>query len=77
MSITEIMQSMSKIPYATLQDFIEASYNDEEYKDFHVRSVITCNRTHDPKGFRINEILANIFYGDEDAIIDFIKENLK
>lgn len=77
MSITEIMQSMSKIPYTTLQAFIEDSYSAKEYADFHERSVIVCSRTHDPKGFRINEILSNIFYGDEDAIVEFIKENLK
>lgn len=68
---------MNRIPYATLQRFIEESYSDSEYEDFHIRSVKTCSRTHDPKGFRIEEILANIFYGDEDAIIEFIKQNLQ
>ena len=76
MTLTQIMQEMSKIPYTTLQAFIEASYSDKEYADFHERSVRECSRSHDPKGFRINEILANIFYGDEDAIVEFIKQNL-
>ena len=67
---------MSKIPYATLQSFIEDSYSDVEYRDFHERSVRVCQKTHDPKGFRIQEILANILYGDEDLIINFIKDNL-
>lgn len=76
MSVIEIIQSLNKIPYNTLQAFIEDSYNDEEYKDFHERSVKVCFKTHDPKGFRVEEILSNIFCGDEDAIVEFIKQNL-
>lgn len=76
MTLAEIVQAMHKIPYSTLQAFIEESYSDEEYRDFHERSVKTCFRTHDPKGFRVDEILSNVFCGDEDAILEFIRQNL-
>lgn len=76
MTLTELMRKMNAIPYSTLQAFIEESYSDEEYEDFHIRSVANMER-HDPKGFRIDEILSNILYGDEDLIVEFIKTHLK
>lgn len=76
MTLLYIIQEMNKIPYATLQAFIEESYNYKEYADFVRRSCDAMDK-HDPKGFRIDEICCNIFGGDEDAIINFIKSNLK
>ena len=76
MTLTEIMQKMNAIPYSTLQAFIEESYSIEEYESFHRRSVKNMER-HDPKGFRIDEILSNILYGDEEMIVEFIKTHLK
>lgn len=76
MTLLEITNAMHRIPYTTLQSFIEESYTQSEYADFHRRSVANMER-HDPKGFRIEEICCNIFGGDYDAIINFIKQNLK
>lgn len=76
MSLTEIMQKFSNIPYSVLQKFIEDNLDARQYKDFVDKSVKAMER-HDPKGFRIDYIMRNIFYGDCDEIEKYLNDNDK
>lgn len=75
-SISEIITRFNEIPYSVLQKFIEDTLDDSRYGKFHEASVAAMGR-HDPKGFRADYIMREIFCGDYDEIVRFLDTNAK